>query len=132
MSPTSKARARRQSKFRGSISGPVNVFNQGFDSPLLKGMDKTTKKNIEGLQSRITVLERELLKVKKENKDLTAENKRYKDQMSAVIEEQNRAMKVQQYISIQFLKLSRSGKFMKRKFHSSKKIVKIIETSLVP
>jgi len=73
-----------------------NAYNQGFDSPKASMTDHETKFMVKELQARIISMEKEMLKIKKENHDLREENKKYKDNLKMVVQEQEKASKMKE------------------------------------
>jgi len=73
-----------------------NAYNQGFDSPKASMTDHETKCVVKELQARIISMEKEMLKIKKENHDLREENKKYKDNFAMVVKEQEKASKLRE------------------------------------
>lgn len=71
-----------------------NIYTQGFDSPKASATDFETRNMVKELQARIVSMEKEMLKIKKENHDLREENKKYKEGMKSVVIEQEKAAKV--------------------------------------
>jgi len=85
--------------------GPIGNMQQGFmrSTPLmtsnspkrgLDSLDKNTKKVMENMQAKIIKLEQENRKLKKEIHDLTNQNKKYQNQVSSFISEQENFAKV--------------------------------------
>jgi len=87
-----------KSRNRTMMSGLTNMtnttYNQGYETPKGANIDETTKQMIKQLQSRVVGLEKELMRARKENHELRAQNKVYKEKMAGVIEVQEKAAKV--------------------------------------
>jgi len=95
------------------------------------GLDKNTKKVMENMQSKIIKLEQENRKLKKEINDLTNSNKKYQNQVSSFISEQENFAKIRDTYEKRVKKLTDYCKSSEESMSALKRILALQEEELV-